>query len=60
MHLGRFGDALSTMDAFLGRNGMQASCWAVHLFVHIQWLNGGLDQVCLQHAAQRAVRMHMQ
>ncbi|KAL3131971.1 hypothetical protein ABBQ38_007666 [Trebouxia sp. C0009 RCD-2024] len=45
MHLGRFGDALSTMDAFLGRNGMQASCWAVHLFVHIQWLNGGLDQM---------------
>lgn len=46
VHLGYFGDALSTVSSFLGGNGMQASRWAVHMCVHIHWLGGSLDQVC--------------
>ena len=58
MHLGRFGDALSTVGAFLGGNGMQASRWAVHMFVHIHWLTGGLDQVCLHNAALHFAKLY--
>lgn len=45
--MGRFGDALATLDPFLSGNGMQASRWAVHVYVHIHWLTGDLYQVCL-------------
>ena len=45
--MGRFGDALATLDSFLGGNGKQASRWAVHMYVHLHWLTGDLYQVRL-------------
>ena len=58
--MGRFGDALATLDPFLGGNGMKASRWAVHMYVHIHWLTGNLYQVRL-YTLQRmlsSVSMH--
>ena len=55
VHLGRFEDALATVSSFLGGNGMQACRWAVHMCVCVHWLDGGLDQVCLQHQTYTAV-----
>ena len=47
LYMGRFGDALATLDPFLGGKGMQPSRWAVHLYVHVHWLTADLYQVLL-------------
>ena len=47
MQLGRFQDVLKTVGPFLGgSNALAPSRWALHLTVHVHWLNGDLDQVC--------------
>ena len=43
--MGRFGDAVATLDPFLGGSGKLPSRWAVHMYVRIHWLTGNLYQV---------------
>jgi len=47
MQLGRFKAVLKTVAPFLGGSyALAPSRWALHLTVHMHWLNGDLDQVC--------------
>ena len=50
MQLGRFEDTLQTVSGFLGGvgSGVVPSHWALHVTVHVHWLTGGVEQVCLR------------
>ena len=49
MQLDRMGDTLQTVSGFVGvGNVVVPSRWALHITVHVGWLIGGLDQVCLR------------